>query len=169
MKKNLILLGMMGVGKTTAGKIVARNLDLNFFDTDKLIEKEISMSVKEIFEKKGEKFFRKEEEKIALKYIDKKNSVITLGGGSFMNENIKNKVLSECLSIWLDLNVENLSLRLAKDSRRPLLQKTNNLKTIQKIYNNRKNLYKLANYRVDCNKLSVKQLVNKIVNIYADY
>ena len=72
MKKNLILLGMMGVGKTTIGKILAKKLKLEFIDTDANIEKENSMSINDIFEQKGEKFFRTEEERIVLKYLKKK-------------------------------------------------------------------------------------------------
>ena len=166
MKKNLILLGMMGVGKTTLGKIVAKKLKYNFFDIDKLIEKQNTMKIKEIFEKKGEKFFRNEEEKITLKYLENTNSVISLGGGAFMNSKIKEKVLLNSVSIWLYLNIKNLNLRLNKNKKRPLLEKSNNSKTIAKIYNNRKSTYKLANYSIDCNNLGVKQIVKKIINIY---
>ena len=123
MKKNLVLLGMMGVGKTTLGKIVAKKLRFNFFDTDGLIEKQNSMLVKEIFEKKGEVFFRKEEEKIALNCLDLEKSIISLGGGAFINKKIRDKVLSDCVSIWLDLSIKNLSLRLNKNVKRPLLKK----------------------------------------------
>ena len=86
MKKNLVLLGMMGVGKTTFGKIIAKELKLRFFDTDRMIEKKNLMSIKKIFEKKGELFFRKEEEEIALKCLKNDNCVIALGGGGFLNK-----------------------------------------------------------------------------------
>ena len=168
MKKNLVLLGMMGVGKTTLGKIVAKKLRFNFFDTDGLIEKQNSMLVKEIFEKKGEVFFRKEEEKIALNCLDLEKSIISLGGGAFINKRIRDKVLSNCVSIWLDLSIKNLSLRLNKNIKRPLLKKKDNLKIVQNIYNERKEIYKLANYKIDCNKFNIKQTTKKIVNIYAN-
>ena len=85
MRKNLVLLGMMGVGKTTVGKIVAKKQNLEFIDTDKNIEEKCSMKISEIFEKKGEKFFRIEEEKESLKSLKKNNCVIALGGGAFIN------------------------------------------------------------------------------------
>ena len=85
MKKNLILVGMMGVGKTTLGKIVAKKNGFEFIDTDLNIEKKNSMTIKEIFEQKGEKFFRAEEEKEVLESLKKTNAVIALGGGSFIN------------------------------------------------------------------------------------
>ena len=74
MKKNLVLLGMMAVGKTTLGKMVAKNHDLEFIDTDAVIENKYSMSVNDIFEKKGEKFFRNEEKKEVLKQLKKNNN-----------------------------------------------------------------------------------------------
>ena len=92
MKKNLILLGMMAVGKTTLGKIVAKNKGLEFIDTDTIIEKKNLMTIKEIFRKKGEKFFRTEEEKEILKLLKKKNCVIALGGGAFINRNVREKI-----------------------------------------------------------------------------
>ena len=84
-KKNLVLLGMMGVGKTTLGRIVAKNQELEFIDIDSNVEKKNLMTINEIFKKKGEGFFRIEEEKEVLKSLKKINSVIALGGGAFMN------------------------------------------------------------------------------------
>ena len=78
MRKNLVLLGMMGVGKTTIGKIVARKQDMQFIDTDENIEKKCSMSISKIFKEKGEKFFRIKEQKEVLKSIKKSNCVKTL-------------------------------------------------------------------------------------------
>ena len=89
MKKNLILLGMMAVGKTTLGKIVAKKQKLAFVDIDKLIEKKNLMTISEIFKKKGEKFFRMEEEKQILKLLKKDSNIIALGGGAFMNKMLR--------------------------------------------------------------------------------
>ena len=107
MKKNLILLGMMAVGKTTLGKIVAKTKGLEFIDTDKTIEQKNSMTINEIFKKKGEKFFRKEEENIILKSLKKRNCVVALGGGAFINKNIReNKKLNN------ELNAVSIQCRL---------------------------------------------------------
>ena len=89
LKKTLVLLGMMAVGKTTLGKIVAKKKNLKFIDIDSVIEKKNSMTISEIFENKDEKFFRKEEEKIVLEAIKQENSVISLGGGAFINPKIR--------------------------------------------------------------------------------
>ena len=111
-KKNLVLLGMMGVGKTTVGKIVAKILDMEFFDTDTCIEDRCSMKIYEIFKTKGEKFFRNEEEKEVLKLLKKNNCVIALGGGAFINNNIRNSVLKSSVSIWLEANLKTLNKRI---------------------------------------------------------
>ena len=92
MKKNLVLLGMMAVGKSTLGKIVAKKAKLKFIDTDINIESKHSMRISEIFEKKGENFFRIEEEKEVLESIKKNKCVIAIGGGAFMNKNIREKI-----------------------------------------------------------------------------
>ena len=102
MKKNLVLLGMMGVGKTTLGKIVAKKQGLAFIDTDKSIEKKKLMKISEIFKKKGETFFRLEEEKEILSLVQKKECVLALGGGAFINKKIRDAVLKKTISIWLD-------------------------------------------------------------------
>ena len=85
MKKNLTLTGMMGVGKSTVGKTLSKRLLMGFSDIDKIIENILKMSIQEIFEKKGEIFFRKFEEKITLQETKRKNVVISLGGGAFIN------------------------------------------------------------------------------------
>jgi len=111
-KKNLVLLGMMAVGKTTLGKIVAKKQELKFIDIDASIEKKNSMTIKEIFKKKGEKFFRMEEEKEVLKSLKKNNCVITLGGGAFMNKTIRENILKNTISIWLDVDIKTLNKRV---------------------------------------------------------
>ena len=104
MKKNLVLLGMMAVGKTTLGKIVAKKQDLKFIDIDASIEKNNSMTITEIFKKRGEEFFRREEEKEVLKSMEKKNCVIALGGGAFMNKTLRENILKNAISIWCVLS-----------------------------------------------------------------
>ena len=112
MKKNLVLLGMMAVGKTTLGKIVAKKQELKFIDIDASIEKKNSMTIKEIFKKKGEKFFRMEEENEILKSLEKNNCVIALGGGAFMNKTVRENILKNAISIWLNVDIKTLNQRI---------------------------------------------------------
>ena len=169
MKKNLVLTGMMGVGKSTVGKAVADKLSMNFIDVDKIIEKKESLSVNEIFTKKGEDYFRNLEEKIGVEEIKKNDSVISLGGGAFINSKIRQFVLKDCISFWLDLQPEIIEKRVKNSKRRPLLNKTNLRETLEKIYNDRKEIYNLANFKIDCNKIELEQIVNKIINFYANF
>ena len=166
MKKNLVLLGMMGVGKSTLGKIVAKKLNLKFIDTDLNIEKKWSMKIWEIFEKKGENFFRIEEEKEVLECLKKNKTVLALGGGAFMNKNIRNLILKNSLSFWLDLNLKTIVKRVKWNKKRPLLNQENAEEIIKKLYLKRKNIYKLANYKINCNKMTKEEIAKKIIFYY---
>ena len=160
---------MMGVGKTTVGKIVAQKQGLEFIDTDINIEKKCSMRISEIFKKKGEKFFRIEEEKVILKLLKKNNCVIALGGGAFINKTVRNSILKNAVSIWLDTNLKTLKKRIKWSKKRPLLNKENNQKEINKLYFERKNIYKLANHRINCDNLGIENIAKKIITFYEKY
>jgi len=168
-KKNLVLLGMMGVGKTTIGKIVAKKQNMEFVDTDENIEKKRSMKIAEIFKKKGENFFRNEEEKEALKSLKKRNCVVSLGGGAFLNKIVRNDILKNSISVWLDIDLKTLNKRIKWNKKRPLLNEKNNLEKINKLYSERKNIYKLANYKINCDDLSKEDIANKIIIFYVKH
>ena len=169
MKKNLVLLGMMAVGKTTLGKIVAKKQELKFIDIDASIEKKNSMTIKEIFKKKGEKFFRMEEENEILKSLEKNNCVIALGGGAFMNKTVRENILKNAISIWLNVDIKTLNQRVKWNQKRPLLKEENNQKKITELYAERKNIYKLANHQIACGNLSKKNIAEKIIALYEKY
>ena len=166
MKKNLTLTGMMGVGKSTIGKALSKRLSKEFVDIDKVIEKKLNLTVQKIFEQKGEYFFRKLEEKVTLEEIKKDNKIISLGGGAFMNSKIRKFVILHTKSFWLDVNTNILTKRLQNSKKRPLLVGDDIKFTLEKIYNERKSTYSLANYRIDCNNLTTELIVNKIVKLY---
>jgi len=157
---------MMGVGKSTLGKIVAKKQGLEFIDTDSCIEKKFSMKISEIFEQKGEDFFRTEEEKEILKLLKKNKCVIALGGGAFVNKNIRNDVLKKGVSIWLNATLTTISKRVGWNDKRPLLNKKNRSKEIKKLLSVRKNIYKLANHKIDCDNLTKEDIVKKIIIYY---
>tara|TARA_B100000686_G_scaffold262580_1_gene275999 strand:+ start:193 stop:702 length:510 start_codon:yes stop_codon:yes gene_type:complete len=168
-KKNLVLLGMMGVGKTTLGNIVAKYKNMEFFDTDLAIEKKNLMSINEMFEKKGEAFFRKEEEQIVLDCLKKENCVISLGGGAFINKIIRENVLKNSISFWLDVKAETLNNRIKRNKKRPLLKEENNKKKIFQLFKDRKHIYKLAHHKINCDKMNKDSIVKKIIEIYEKY
>ena len=169
MKKNLVLLGMMAVGKTTLGKNVAKKKKLKFIDIDTSIEKKNVMTIEEIFKKKGEKFFRMEEEKEVLKSLEKKNCVIALGGGTFMNKILRENILKNAVSIWLNVDIKTLNKRVKWNQKRPLLKEENNQKKLTELYTERKDIYKLANHKINCDNLTKENIVEKIVDFYEKY
>ena len=169
MKKNLVLLGMMAVGKTTLAKIVAKKQKLEFIDIDKNIEKKNSIKISEIFDKKGEAFFRIEEEKEVLKSLKKNNCVIALGGGAFINKTIREDVLKNAISVWLDVSIKTLNERVKWNQKRPLLKKDVNAKILKELYDKRKKIYKLANHKIICDKLNKEKLAKKIIALYGKY
>ena len=169
MKKNLVLLGMMAVGKTTLGKIVAKKQELEFIDIDTSIEKKNSMTIKEIFKKKGEKFFRMEEEKEVLKSLEKNNCVIALGGGAFMNKTVRENILKNAISIWLNVDIKTLNKRVKWNQKRPLLKEKNVQKKITELYAERKDIYKLANHKIACDNLIKEDIAEKIIALYEKY
>tara|TARA_B100000575_G_scaffold270391_1_gene250851 strand:- start:2124 stop:2636 length:513 start_codon:yes stop_codon:yes gene_type:complete len=164
-KGNIVFLGMMGSGKTSIGKLVSKKLKLNFFDTDEEIEKNLGMKISKVFQEQGESFFRNIEEKITLNILEKENIVISLGGGAFINKNIRDKILSNHLSFWLNWKAEVLIKRIKNSSKRPIAihSTTNELSNLIK---KRSNIYSKALYNINCNELTKSQVVNKIIQIY---
>ena len=112
---------MMGSGKSTLGKLLAKKLNLKFVDTDLIIEKKEKKTIREIFSKKGEFYFRKVEEEICLEILQKYGTAIALGGGAFINSKIREEVLlsQRCISFWLDIKPAFLKGRL-KNSKKDL-------------------------------------------------
>ena len=157
---------MMGVGKSTLGKIVAKKQDLIFIDTDLNIEKKCAMKISEIFKNKGEKFFRILEEKEVLESLKKSKCVIALGGGAFMKKTVRDRILKDSVSIWLDVNLKTLNKRVKWNKKRPLINEENSQIKINQLYAERKNIYKMANYRINCNNLSKENIANKIITFY---
>ena len=165
MKKSLVLTGMMGAGKSTIGRLVAKRLNVRFIDIDKIIEKSEKKSIKRIFDDNGEKYFREIEEKITLKIIKNKIAVIALGGGAFMNNKIRELVLNSCVSIWLKVNLNKLISRY-NNNRRPLLNKKKLDTDVKKIYQSRKKIYGLANFEINCDNIDKTKIVQKIIKFY---
>ena len=162
---NLVLLGMMGSGKSTIGHLLSKNLNIELNDVDEIIEKEEGCKISEIFEKKGEICFRKIEEKITLKLLGSNKKIISLGGGGFINDNIRNEVLSNHISFWLDWNNSTLINRIKRSKKRPIaFNLTEN--QIKKIISERSKIYSMANYKINCEKFSKNEIVKKILDIY---
>ena len=166
MGKNLTLTGMMGVGKSTIGKILAKKLKYNFIDIDKLIEDKEGVSINFIFKNKSESYFRKIENDITLSELKKTSAIISLGGGAFLNNSIRKSAKKLSTSFWLDVPIDVLIKRLKKNGKRPLLLKKNTNEEVKKIYFARKKIYNEADYRIKCDTLRSEVIARKILNLY---
>ena len=167
-KGNIVFLGMMGSGKSTIGKLFSEKMKLDFYDIDRYIEDKLHMSISNIFKKKGEEFFRKFEEKTTLNILRKKNIVISLGGGAFLNKNIQTEILSNHLSFWLKLDAEILIKRISNNQKRPLVMNLSK-NELSDLIKKRSNIYSKALYSINCNNLTKIEVINKIINIYETY
>ena len=163
--KNLVLVGMMGSGKSLIGKILSRKLDFDFIDTDSQIEEKEKKAIPEIFKNSGEKYFRDIEELISLKSLKLNNKVIALGGGGYINPAIRKFTLQNCISFWLNWKNETLINRIKNSKKRPLAMKLNNLE-LNKLIGKRSTTYNLSDYKINCDKLSKKEIVQKIIELY---
>ena len=156
---------MMGSGKSSIGNLVSKKLDLPFIDVDSMIIKNTGMSISEIFEKKGENYFRNLEEKITLKCLKKIKNVISLGGGGFINSKIRKEVLTNHFSFWLNWDDSILISRIKGSKKRPLVFKSTD-QEIKGIIKDRLKIYSNAQFKINCNKLTKTEIVKKIIEIY---
>jgi len=164
-KENIVFLGMMGSGKSSIGFLISKRLGMEFFDIDQCIEKELEMKISKIFKDKGESYFRTIEEKITLQILKKRGIVVALGGGAFLNKNIRKEVIKNHFSIWLKVSSEILIKRLKNTKNRPLALKATKEELIDLI-KRRSNFYSRALYKVICNNISKTQIINKVIDIY---
>ena len=166
MNKSLVLTGMMGVGKSTIGRLLAKRLKIKFIDVDKIIEKNERKTIKQIFDENGEKHFRRLEKKITLKLLKNKKAVIALGGGAFINDEIRDKVLKKGVSVWLKVSLDRLYKRYKRNDKRPLLNRKKLDKEVRNIYLSRKKIYSLANFKINCDNIDKTKIVEKILDFY---
>ena len=164
-KENLVFLGMMGSGKSSIGSLIANKLQLNFIDIDNVIENELGLSIKKIFETKGENYFRKFEEKTTLKKLKSSSTVISLGGGAFSNKEIRKEVIKNHISFWLNWSDDILLNRIKNSKKRPLAFNSSENEIIDLI-KKRSNIYSKALYKIECDNLTKNEIVKEILKIY---
>tara|TARA_B100002019_G_scaffold211125_1_gene183885 strand:+ start:219 stop:731 length:513 start_codon:yes stop_codon:yes gene_type:complete len=164
-KENIVFLGMMGSGKSSIGYLVSKKLNLHFEDIDQIIEDKLNMTINDIFKKKGEKFFRSLEEKITLKILKKHKTIISLGGGAFINLKIRDEILRNHHSFWLKWTSKTLIKRIQNSPKRPISYKAKHSELLNLI-KKRSSIYSKATYKINCENLSKNEIVNKIIDIY---
>ena len=156
------LIGMMGSGKSSVGKLLANKLQFSIIDIDKEIEKDEKLSIKEIFEKKGEDYFREIESKYLLR--KRKSAVVSCGGGIILNKQNREFLRTSGYTIYLKSSIPTLEIRLLNNNNRPLLNNDNLKENLKNIYNKRKKLYtSTANTTVVTDRRSVKEVCELII------
>ena len=170
-KKNICIVGLMGSGKSIIGKDLSKYLNLKFYDTDKEIELLTKKKIATIFEEEGEAHFRDIEEKVCIEILTNDNCVISLGGGSIINEKIRKIIKKNSYSIYLQVKLNNLENRLKFSRKRPLLNNNlNKRKILQNLFKDRQKYYEKADLIInnDGDKFQTLNQIKFQLNMYAN-
>lgn len=162
-RQPIVLVGLMGVGKSTVGRRLAQRLGLPFVDADIEIEAAAGMPITEIFAQFGEPYFRDGERRVIQRLIDGSPKVIATGGGAFVNEATRALILSDALAIWLDADVDVLVDRVRRRDTRPLLRDRDPATVLRELAAVRNPLYALAPIRVESNNAPHEATVRAIL------
>ena len=163
MNDNIFFVGLMGAGKTTIGKLLAKKLKKTFYDTDHEIEKKLGVKVSVIFELEGEEGFRKRETQMIDELTNKKDIILATGGGAVLSEENRRLLKERGKVIYLNAKPQHLAKRMAFDKDRPLLQKGNMLDTLNNLYQERHPLYLgVSSFVVDTGQQKTQTIINKI-------
>lgn len=168
MHNSLMLIGLMGSGKTVLGRMLAQSLDIGFVDSDKAIEQESGLRITDIFELYGEDKFRELERRVIARLVTEETGIISVGGGAFCQAEIRELAKKHVTSIWLRATPETLLSRMDNLSSRPLLAKGDPLVTLQNLHEQRFDDYAQADIIIDTNGLSLRQSLEKILARIAD-
>jgi len=160
---SLVLVGLMGVGKSTIGRRLAARLDLPFIDADEEIEKAAGMTIQEMFDRHGEAAFRDGERRVIARLIDGMPKVVATGGGAFVNDETRKLILDKATAIWLDADIEILVNRVSRREGRPLLKGRNPRDVLTSLAAERSPFYAQAPIRVRSTDLPHDATVESIM------
>ncbi|MBB3236407.1 shikimate kinase [Phyllobacterium endophyticum] len=147
--KSIVLVGLMGAGKSTVGKKLASMVELPFFDADNEIEKVSTMTIPELFEAYGEAEFRDLERRVIARMLESGPIVLATGGGAYMSELTREAIASEGISLWLKAELDVLMARVARKQNRPLLRNDNPRGVMERLMVERHPIYSLADLVVN--------------------
>jgi shikimate kinase len=159
----IVLVGMMGAGKSRIGQMLARKLQLPFHDSDALIEAREKLTIPEIFRQRGEPHFRAVEAAVISELLDRPPGVFSTGGGAVLNETTRQKLLEKSFVIYLEATPETLFQRVRKDTNRPLLQEGNPLERLRELLQARNSFYHMAHCTVKTDGLAHDRVLEQIL------
>jgi shikimate kinase len=165
--ENIYLIGLMGAGKTTIGRQLAKSLAVPFYDSDKAIEESTGVDIPTIFEFEGEEGFRDREQKMIQKLTQLHGIVLATGGGAILREENRNSLKENGYIVYLQCSVDRILERTRRDTQRPLLRTDNPKERLQKLFEQRQALYlSCADFKIDTGILKSKTVVSRILEEY---
>lgn len=161
--KPIVLIGLMGVGKSTIGRRLAARLGIPFTDADHEIEAAAGLPITEIFERFGESHFRDGERRVIARLIDGKPKIVATGGGAFMNEETRALILREAIAVWIDADIDTLAERVSRRDNRPLVKGKDARAVLSQLAEIRNPIYALAPIHVLSQSAPHEATVNMIL------
>lgn len=168
LRRNVVLVGMMGSGKTAVGRVLAARLGVPFLDSDAAIEEAAHASIAEIFARDGEPFFRDREAEVLARLLSGPPAVVSTGGGAFLAERNRRAIAEKGVALWLDAELDTLWERVRHKDSRPLLRTPDPRGTLSALYENRVPVYRLAELSVKTERgYSIEETANRALAVLA--
>jgi shikimate kinase len=167
--RSIVLVGLMGAGKSTIGRRLAQKLDLAFVDADAEIEQAAGKSVQDIFRDHGEASFREGERRVIARLLESGPQVLATGGGAFMNEETRNNISRRGIAVWLKADIELLMKRVRRRDNRPLLKADNPEEVMQTLIEQRYPVYGRADIIVESRDVPHSSIVSDVIRALAAY
>lgn len=165
LKKTVVMVGMMGAGKTAVGRAVAAKLGVPFLDSDAEIEAAANTTIAEIFARDGEAFFRQKETQVIDRLLENEICILSTGGGAFLAEGNRAAISEKGVSVWLDADLELLWERVRHKDTRPLLRTDNPKATLQQIFNDRVPTYALSDIKAQASaECTIDEMADRVIN-----
>jgi len=165
--RSIVLVGIMGVGKSTIGKRLSQYLDIPFVDADKEIEKAAGMDIQDIFDQFGEEAFRSGEKKVIKRLMAEGQKILATGGGAFMNEDIRADIAEAGVSVWLSADLDILMKRVQRRANRPLLKTEDPEATMKALLEERNPIYALSDVHIESRTVSRDVIAGEVVDLLA--
>lgn len=162
--KSIVLVGMMGAGKSTIGLRLAKRLHMPFVDTDNLVQEKVGCSIKEMMKYVGEDFFRKKEREVLTETLNNEPMIISTGGGTFIHEDNRELISQKAISIWLKADFDVLLERVSRRNTRPALEEGNKEDIVRKMIAERDPIYAKADISVNSDNGSHMIIVETIID-----
>ncbi len=168
--RTVVLVGMMGSGKTAIGRALAARLNVQFLDSDAALEEAAACSIAEIFERDGEAFFRDREAEVIHRLITGPACILSTGGGAFLADNTRETIEKSAISVWLDVDIETLWSRVKNKDTRPLLKTSNPRATLEELFAKRVPVYQQAAVQVPVDPdASIEETTDRVLAYLAKF